>query len=217
LISRLSSRRAGSPSRRGFTLVELVIVVTILAVAAGVVFMRGATIQAASQIDATRAILRNARDAIVGSIDRPGFFDDLGEPPAQVGDLFALPAALPSGAAAAPFDPYAARGWNGPYLATATGLYALDAAHGFTASYGAAGAPALLDAWAHPIVLQHPSAPGVAPALDDLKLLSRLVSAGPDGILDTPPPALGDAGAAGAAPAGDDLLVYLFHPSAPGP
>lgn len=95
----------------------------------------------------------------------------------QIRWLFESPV---SGVATSDFDPDSRVGWNGPYLASFTGRYQINALTNFTATYGANDDPALLDSFnGSPIVVQ---VVGTTAPFD-----LRVVSAGPDGVLDIAP------------------------------
>jgi type II secretory pathway pseudopilin PulG len=111
------------------------------------------------------------------------------------------------------------RSWKGPYLLHTGGNFDFDDADAdnFGVIYGEPGDPVILDAWGHPIVLQQPTeTPAGYTDPDDIlriqKMHVRLVSAGPDGELDTPPEALrpDDTSVAGVG-RDDDLVVFLFR------
>lgn len=101
----------GSRSRRGFTVLELILVVAILATVAGGVLasLEGAQDRAAG--DVTTHELGQVRDAVLA------FRRDLGALPVQADaeDLSQLLAAAPPAGVAA-WDPALRRGWRGPYL-----------------------------------------------------------------------------------------------------
>lgn len=207
--------------RRAFTLLELVLVVAILVMIAGFAFFRaGAVLDGdESTIGAlersTRVSMGHLRETLDGPPERPGFRQDLGELPLMLADLLRVPASLPSGRAVqgtalAQYDAVSRRGWNGQYLALATGSYHLDPARGFVALYGVEGDPALLDAWNHPIVLQLPPAATLAQRF----AYARLVSAGPDGTLNTDPNLLAP-DVHDAAIVGDDVIEYLSRSNGP--
>ncbi|MEL6898436.1 MAG: hypothetical protein AAFP90_20255 [Planctomycetota bacterium] len=112
------------------------------------------------------------------------------------------------------YDASSGRGWSGPYVepsSLATTNYRVDNDRGFTQHYGESPSstsgvhdPAPSDAWGNPIVLQQPvSASGGASR--DSTLYARLVSAGPDGVLQTPRNVMQPT----QQQLGDDLLVYL--------
>lgn len=123
-----------------------------------------------------------------------------------------------------PMTVLSGRQWNGPYLQHSGAEYYVtdsdeDVATGsnFTERYGVGtwaedvadrvGDPTVVDAWSNPIVLQEPDA-------DDDDLISalerrhtRLVSAGRDGRLDTPPDVLMPT----KLERNDDLVLFLFR------
>jgi len=114
------------------------------------------------------------------------------------------------------YDPISRRGWNGPYMKHGGGrihLDRLDASFipGGINRYGVSGDPALLDGWGRPIVLQVPTNPGTLLTEPELRIAwrhARLVSAGPSGILNTPPDVLMPALNA----RGDDFVLFLSVP-----
>lgn len=205
---------AGSRAQRlaGFSLVELLVVIAVLAtLALGAVRYIGGDVVADARAEVSRVSLVTLRTAILGEPTRPGFRDDLGELPLKVADLFSLPSALPSGAAAQLFDPFTAHGWNGPYLSQPPGAYHVEPATGFVVAYGNEGEPAALDAWGRPIVLQAPTSASTPAERDEF---TRLVSAGPDGIVTTDANQLApDAHA--PAEVGDDLVLYVLRGNGP--
>jgi prepilin-type N-terminal cleavage/methylation domain-containing protein len=198
--------------RRGFTFVELIVVMAVLTVLAGLVLYKAGDTTAQTRVDATVASAISVRDAICGTQGAPGFLNDLGEVPIHLADLFDQPLALPSGKPVQPFDRFTGRGWHGPYLMRNTGRYRVAAPSGFTSFYGQDGDPAVIDPWGRPIVLQWPIVPAIP--LDARQSFVRLVSAGPDGIVNTPSnvlaPDLND-----AKQVGDDVVVYLFRANGP--
>lgn len=193
-------------SRRGFTLVESLVVLAVLVVVGGVVLVRlgGATEDASAQV--THATLTQVRGVMLGDLDRPGYRGDLGTMPHRLTDLFRRPADQP------PWVPALKRGWNGPYLRPGGATYGTDEARGLSSIYAAEHDPVVLDGWGRPVVLQIPNWDGTGkPDAVDL-LHARLVSGGPDGTIQTPRT---DAMASGAADfptrqeCGDDLVLYL--------
>ena len=151
--------------RRGFTLVELVVVAAILVVLAGLV------------------------------LGRLGGVEEHAEAPLLLADLFRTPPHLPPELRV--FDPIAGRGWNGPYLDPA----AARAAKGGLNPEGKPDPIAVFDGWGRPIALQNPTPDGA---------FARLVSAGPDGVFQTPPGAA-DVDPSDPAQVGDDFVAYLTH------
>jgi len=176
-------------SRRGLTLAELLIVLAILAVVAGLVLPAVGRYVGQSRDDVTRQSLLRLRDVIAQTywedsgraLPRPA--DLVGPPPRenhpQLRYLFINPATED---AQVTYDPAYRRGWRGPYVVELPGAqYTVDAAAGFSRPYGETGDPAVPDGWGRPVVLQRPG------VLLDGRQDVRLVSAGPDGILTIPP------------------------------
>jgi len=185
----------------GFTIIELVVVVAILAALAGLVVpMLGASTND-SQYKATKVNLSHVRDVIMGSPELPGYNGDMGELPEIMADLLMKPAT------ASDYNRNTRRGWRGPYINNSSGTYTLDFSRGFTPAYGLAGDPAILDSWGNPLVIQKPLAGTDA----EQSLFTRIVSAGPDGIINTPInllyPELSDRG--------DDIVIFLRRADAP--
>lgn len=165
------------PRHPGFTMIELVVVVGILVVLAGMVLPAVQGTQEDSAAAVTNSSMLAVRAAIVGGgPGQPGYRSDMGCLPTYMRDLFIMPSW------AKPFDPLTGRGWRGPYLQD-TGAKFPNWGNGFTIDYGCNGDPAVLDAWGHPIVIQAPSGLADARQFDPF---TRLVSAGSDGGLQTP-------------------------------
>jgi len=187
-----NSRRWSAPTgaRRGFSLLELVIVLLVLVALAAIVVPLVSGTRSEAERTTTEQTLANVRDAVIQywvdapkRLPRPDDDDTTGRQlTSQLLFLFVNPNTwdvLPAGYEATfDFDPNYKVGWRGPYLSQATGNFEVDGASGFTTAYGATGDKALLDAWGNPIVLQDlGTASGVQTA--------RLVSAGPDKQLGT--------------------------------
>ncbi len=185
--------------RSALTLLELIVVLFVLVLLAGIVVPLVSGTRSQAEDTATRQTLANVRDAVIQYwMDAPKRLprreddDTTGrEPGPQVVFLFVNPATwdvVPAGyEAVSSFDPNYQVGWRGPYLSQATGRYRLDSAAGFTPDYGVAGADpdqAALDAWGNPVVLQNPTL-GL-PGVQDV----RVVSAGPNGRIDINPTTL---------------------------
>jgi prepilin-type N-terminal cleavage/methylation domain-containing protein len=228
---------------RAFTLIELLIVVCILAVMAGLVIPLMGTTQDAALKDVTVASMSAVREAIMGGPSSAGYHLDMkyidAQPPNKVPqtirDLFVRPRldgmrsdpdSDPESVLVPRYDPATRKGWRGPYLNPTTEKYLVDNAapsfNGFTTAYGFQDTdgidpdtsdPALLDAWRHPIVLQPVPNLVSPPALEDM----RLVSAGPNGKIETNPARTGSEIQADIAAnlVGDDVIIFLrpkVHP-----
>lgn len=203
---RIATSTAPRAPGAAFTLVELVVVVVVIAVVATLVVVSTSSVVAQASIDGTRSSLASLREAIVG---RAGFVASVTRAPDRIGELFTRPPSVPA------FDPRHATGWRGPYARGDVAPYALALERGFVAEYGAPGEPVPIDAWSNPIVLQVPDVDGdgIRSALE--REHARLVSAGPDGVVQTPrtgalAQAPGDALFPSLAQCADDLVLYVF-------
>lgn len=108
--------------RRGFTLLELTVVVAILVVLASILIMNVESARGNAEVTVTRVTVNTVREAFVGSSSAPGYLSDMKYVPdfnpviVRMGDLFVFdPTRFPS-SAAPPYDSLAQRGWRGPYL-----------------------------------------------------------------------------------------------------
>lgn len=233
LVDRRKLRGNGN-GPRGFTLVELLVALCILVAVAGLMIPNGQQRVEDSATDVTRANLAAVAKTIAShyALDMSGtvlydpanpteldppFPDGLPHPGMwainlslrpgypQLAYLFVNPQTYEDGNAsndtAISYNPATRQGWKGPYLLYPSGSYILNGAANFTSIYGSNGDPAVLDGWGRPIVLQQ-AAVGNGEA--------RLVSAGPNGILDTAPTISNSELNANTLLAGDDL--YLMFP-----
>jgi len=200
--------------QQGFTLVELVVVLAVLVTLVGLLLSNFGSLRFSGAGEshtveevATAATLNEVRDAIIGSSNRAGLWQDLGERPSLfphvIADLFVTNNLSSYGVPPAHqhFDPMARLGWHGPYLVPGGKQYSINSDLGFTSVYGASNDPAVSDAWGRPIVLQIPTLDGA------LKWsYARLVSAGPDGKINTPPNQLSPTD----SDRNDDVVLFLM-------
>jgi type II secretory pathway pseudopilin PulG len=216
---------ASGQKRPGLTLAELVIVLLVLVAVAGIIVPRMTAATANAKQQTTIATMERLREVIAGTPQLPGYWNDIlsssadpNQTPLTMRDLFYfnvnLLAQYPQFPSLQTFDPTIRHGWHGPYLVNASGYYPdptnpVAISHGFTATYGAIGDPAMLDGWGNPIVIQWPQVSGATAT--QVAPFVRLVSAGANGILETP---LGitDLSQNNWLNAGDDIVLYLRQP-----
>src|SRR5512140_131354 len=122
-------RQTSRLGRRGFTLIELVIVIVVLGIMAAFAVPRFVDIGSSSKRTATLDEMNTLKRAIIGNpstvaggeyIDR-GFEGDLGFAPSRLQDLGKKPDSVAS------YDKLTRLGWNGPYVDTSAGSYLKDA------------------------------------------------------------------------------------------
>jgi len=185
--------------KSGLTLAELLVVIAVLSVLGSLVLPVVGNYLAESRGDVTRQSLARLREVIsqywqdrvqltngvrVNALPQPN--PSVAQTPSrlsypQVAFLFWNPNfTIPN--ETVDYDPTYRVGWRGPYLACSGATYTINTAANFTEQYGENGDPTVLDGWANPIVIQNP---GLAP--DGVGQDVRLVSAGPDGVVNTPP------------------------------
>jgi len=192
--------------RRGLTLAELLLVVTIISILATLILPAVGNFLGESRADVTRVSLTRLRDVIAetywpdnrSTLPRPGLpLQGSRQNAPQLRYLFVNPQTEDT---IVTFDPTARLGWRGPYMVDRNdSLYTINTATGFTEQYGENGDPAVLDGWGRAIVLQNPG------TLSDGRQDVRLVSAGPDGIVNIPPTKLTAALTTGDI--GDDVFA----------
>lgn len=119
----------GRDLQRGFTLIELVIIIVVLGVLATVAIPRFTNLAESSKEQATKEEMMALKRAIIGNpgvtsggayVDR-GFEGDVGFVPSQLSDLVRRPDSV------APYDRLTRLGWNGPYIDSSGGDYLTDA------------------------------------------------------------------------------------------
>lgn len=217
--------------RAGLTLLELLIVVTLLALLAMLVVpMIGNTVTT-TELDITFQTMQAARDAILGSAGTPGFRPDVkglnsgraganyiladteGLPAATTGTRGYLIELFQNGPSAnfPAFDPQTRRGWRGPYLRQSTMGY--GPVFGFPA-----GQPLALDSFPYRNAATGATAPGSPifiewPATDiggiPRQNFVRLHSFGTDGVETAGLASKWVPSALTSADCGDDVILYI--------
>lgn len=114
---------------RGFTLIELVIIIAVLTILAAIAIPGIGNLIETSRINSTKAELIELKKAIVGSpqvvengnyVSR-GFENDVGFAPSCLKDLVTKPDTV------AGYNRITRLGWNGPYIDSSGGQYLRDA------------------------------------------------------------------------------------------
>ena len=97
----------------GLTLIELVVAILILVGLSSVLIpLFGNTVKE-TRSRASQVSLYKIRDAVMGTAEKPGYFQHIGSLPSDLGDLYdpsALPVELQT------YNPITKLGWRGPYL-----------------------------------------------------------------------------------------------------
>lgn len=213
--------------RQGLTLLELVVVLTVLVALATVAVMSSGALLQDARGDVTRQSLTRLRDTIAQTYwqdaggNLPQRNTSVTPVPSgrmttpQLRYLFINPATenalttsevLGGGVANTDtvntYNPAYRLGWRGPYLVpNNNAAYTINTLAGFLEQYGETGDPAVLDGWGNPIVIQ---CPGLAP---DGALDVRLVSAGPNGIVNIDPTVSTATLLANPSLTGDDVWI----------
>jgi hypothetical protein len=219
---------------------ELLVVVTTIAALAALVVGIVDHSRDDAELTVARSSMNTIAAAVNGSAANPGYLADMKPVPGFQGsslrmhDLFSAS----SHPAYAEYDPVARRGWRGPYLRPGVGPANLDPSRrgrfpaagdrcfatdptfqergffnvGGISPYGLPGDLAAGDPWGNPFVIQTPPPAAFAGSTGDAKRFrySRVLSAGPDGVLTTPADRLAGMLEDGTTPGrGDDLVMFL--------
>lgn len=186
-MNRLNSR---------LTLIELIVTILILVGLSSILIpLFGNTVKE-TRSRTSQVSLYKIRDAVMGSAETPGYFQDIGSLPIDLGDLYVVPSSLSTNLQS--YDPVTKTGWRGPYLERLNaGRYVADN------DYGQADDLFPVDASRNAIVLQIPTS-GADAAENQLN--ARLVAPGPNGVIDCPQNLLTPADLTTASRVDDEVL-----------
>jgi len=101
----------GMMCKKGYSLIELVIVIVVLAILAAVAIPTVGNLMTSSKIKATEKEMMELVHAIVGDPEAGilGFVDEMGDLPDNVAALYSI-------GTSSPYNPFTRTGWNGPYI-----------------------------------------------------------------------------------------------------
>ena len=196
-----------------------------------------------AEITIARSSMKAIAEGVTGSAAGTGYLQDLKHVPGfrvsaiRMHDLFSAS----SHPTYSEYDSAAARGWRGPYVKPGAGAANLESSrrgffpqagdrrhtddatylergfflNGSASLYGVPGDLSLADPWGNPYVIQIPPAGAFAGSSGDAKRFryARVVSAGPDGVLNTPANRLAGMLADGTTEAREDDLVLFLNRS----
>ena len=204
LTYRTASRRS---LRHAMTLVELLVVLTILALLTTVAITSSDVLLGQGRYDVTIRSLQEIQDAVLGPANArqpdgtvvvSGFLADVGRWPSSLAELWSKPNGLATFAISQPssddLDIWVGAGWRGPYLRLPIGEQSLPSDQ-----------QALRDGWGKEITIQCPGLPDGSPDF-------RVVSPGPDGVVDIP--SAKSTSALTASDIRDDIWLSLSRPLA---
>jgi len=183
----------------GFTVVEVLTVLLVLIGVAAIAFGALSNTMADARVQTTQATLAELQRVVAGR-----YLLDVRAVPRHVRELLVRPVDVPE------YDMTTRIGWRGPYVLTITGRHPPrdDLHESFVAEYGTEGELAVLDGWQRPIVVHVPDADANGAIEVNEALHMRFVSAGEDGVLQTPRGEL----LPSLTACGDDVVVYVRVP-----
>jgi prepilin-type N-terminal cleavage/methylation domain-containing protein len=209
----------------GLSLIELIVVIAVLSIVLSLLVVKVGGVKREAEMTVAQASVSRVRDALLGCEQTPGLLADMRSVKGFQEDDLHMADLLVRREAWAPYDPVARRGWRGPYMRSGGGVMRMNSAPSgrFPAAndrrwqddktfrerrfyaddssplYGTTNHPAIADPWGNPIVLQVPT--------NDFSH-ARVVSAGPSGVMDTPP----DIPMPSRESRGDDIVLFLYRP-----
>lgn len=224
------------PRRAGLTLMELLVVLVILLALGTLLIPTLSWFGERSQQFASRESMLRLRELLLnhyipnmGELPRPRLELTTGGSPTRINHpqlvyLFVNPDFHEDGDVTNDFNTpgniLSGRSWQGPYVTHSGAKYyvtdtdaSLTTGTNYTARYGVGvestlvGDPTVIDAWGHPIVLQEPDLDSNGIADEYERRHTRIVCAGRNGVIETPPDVLMPT----VAQRGDDLVLFLYR------